>query len=235
VQYCVQQLCTVRCTHTWTHLTVLWIGFCLTGPISLCLDSFLYGVLLCAVCMCRFVTRWGGPGGIEACPYILQCFDTVGWVIWPEKTVPEMTYNVFSGILNPQSKLSDHASPQPKQHLQSVQPSMHRRPRSVSIVYNGLPVSKSKLPLPMLTSGPHVIRGSLGPPDSGTQMVTWSFQPFLQGSLVWHTDRATERGTDRPRYSVQCDVIMRNYVGYGKANNFATINLLSRHVYVQNI
>ena len=26
-----------------------------------------------------------------------------------------------------------------------------------------------------------------------------------------------------------------HYVGYGKANNFATINLLSRHVYVQNI
>jgi len=28
--------------HTWTDLTVLWSGFCLTGPISLCLDSFLY-------------------------------------------------------------------------------------------------------------------------------------------------------------------------------------------------
>jgi len=28
---------------------------------------------------------------------------------------------------------------------------------------------------------------------------------------------------------------LRNYVGYGKSNNFATINLLSRHVYVQNI
>jgi len=26
---------------------------------------------------------------------------------------------------------------------------------------------------------------------------------------------------------------MRNYVGYGKANNFAIINLLSRYVYVQ--
>ena len=25
----------------------------------------------------------------------------VGWVIWPAKTVPEMTYNVFSGTLNP--------------------------------------------------------------------------------------------------------------------------------------
>ena len=36
VQYCVQQLCTVQCTHKRTHLRVLWIGFCLTGPISLC-------------------------------------------------------------------------------------------------------------------------------------------------------------------------------------------------------
>jgi len=42
VQYCAQQLCTVQCTHIWTDLTVLWIRFCLTGPISLCLDSFLY-------------------------------------------------------------------------------------------------------------------------------------------------------------------------------------------------
>jgi len=35
VQYCVPQLCTVRCAHM-NRLTVLWIGFCLTGPISLC-------------------------------------------------------------------------------------------------------------------------------------------------------------------------------------------------------
>jgi len=41
VQYCVQQLYTMQCTHVWTDLTVLWIGFCLTGPISLCLVSFL--------------------------------------------------------------------------------------------------------------------------------------------------------------------------------------------------
>jgi len=35
-----------------------------------------------------------------------------------KKTVPEMTYNVFSGTLNPaQSKLSAHANPQPKRHL----------------------------------------------------------------------------------------------------------------------
>jgi len=62
VQYCVQQLCTVRCTHIWkwTDLTVLWIEFCLTGPISLCLDSFVYCVSLYIVCMHTFcnMVRW---------------------------------------------------------------------------------------------------------------------------------------------------------------------------------
>jgi len=110
VQYCVLQLCTVQCTHIWTDLTVLWIGFCLTGPISLCLDSCFVYVSLCVACMRRIVTRWGGPGGIEAWflgLLLLQCFDTVGWVIWPVKPVPNMTYNVFSGTLNPaQSILS---------------------------------------------------------------------------------------------------------------------------------
>ena len=52
VQYCVQQLCTVQCTHIWTDLTGLSIGFCLTGPISLCLDSFLcMYVNVCIFCM----------------------------------------------------------------------------------------------------------------------------------------------------------------------------------------
>ena len=32
---------------------------------------------------------------------VLQCFVTVGWVIWPVKIVPGMTYNVFGGTLNP--------------------------------------------------------------------------------------------------------------------------------------
>ena len=67
---------------------------------------------------------------------------------------------------------------------------------SVPILYNALPVSPSKLPLPILASGPHVIRGSLGPPESGTQMTTGLYQPFLQGSLVWQT---SDRQTDRPR------------------------------------
>jgi len=30
----------------------------------------------------------------------LQCFDAVGWVIWPVKIVPKMTGNVLSGTLS---------------------------------------------------------------------------------------------------------------------------------------
>jgi len=98
------------------------------------------------------------------------------------------------------------------------------------ILYNALPVSHSKLPLPMLASRRHVIRGSLGPPESGTQMATWSLQSFFSG-LTSVTDWQNDRQTDKPRYSVRCGVIMRNYVAYSKAahsfhvstNNFATI------------
>ena len=37
----------------------------------------------------------------------LQCFDTVGLVIWPVKIVPEITYNVSSGTLNPTHSLTN--------------------------------------------------------------------------------------------------------------------------------
>jgi len=32
---------------------------------------------------------------------VLQCFDTVGSVIWPVEIVSDMTYNMFGGTLNP--------------------------------------------------------------------------------------------------------------------------------------
>ena len=51
------------------------------------------------------VTWWSGFGGIQAWSRrptgFLQCFDTVGLVIWPVKIVPEMTYNVLSDTINP--------------------------------------------------------------------------------------------------------------------------------------
>ena len=69
VQFYVQQLCTARSTHIWKNLTVLWIGFCLTGPISLCLDLFLCMYVFHVspyIACCSIVTWSGGPGGIEA-------------------------------------------------------------------------------------------------------------------------------------------------------------------------
>ena len=55
--------------------------------------------------------------------------------------------------------------------------------------------SPSKLALPMWDLDLHLIHGSLGPPQSLTQMASRSVQPFLQGSLLWHTDRRTNHAT----------------------------------------
>jgi len=63
--------------------------------------------ILCLISYCIYVVllsaQWGGPNGTEAWSlglFFLQCFDTVGWVFWPIKPVPDMTYNVFGGTLN---------------------------------------------------------------------------------------------------------------------------------------
>ena len=83
VQYCVQQLCTVQCTHIWADLTVLWIGFCLTGPISLCLGSFLCMYVFCVslYIACSIVTWWDGPGGNEAW-FLGPLLPSVLWHCW---------------------------------------------------------------------------------------------------------------------------------------------------------
>jgi len=47
-----------------------------------------------------------------------------------------------------------------------------------------------KLPLPIGDLDPQLIHGSLGPLKSTTQTVSRSFQPFLQGSLLWHATRS---------------------------------------------
>ena len=109
VQYCVQQLYTVRCTHIWTDLTVLWIGFCLTGPILLCLGSFLcmhYFVSDCILHACAVVHAWwGGPAGIEAWS-LGPLIPSVLWHCWLGQPVPDKTYNVFSGMLKPTQSIS---------------------------------------------------------------------------------------------------------------------------------
>ena len=99
VLYCVLKLCTVISTRRWAVLTVLCIGFCLTGPISLCLDSFMFVFFWCLSCHTTYVLYYCNTVGWTWWDWslILQYFDTVGGVIWPVKTHPDMTYDVFGG------------------------------------------------------------------------------------------------------------------------------------------
>ena len=52
------------------------------------------------LCYCIFSLLWQNKCIMSSvfCPSVL---DTVGWVIWRVKIVPNMTYNVFGGTLNP--------------------------------------------------------------------------------------------------------------------------------------
>jgi len=56
----------------------------------------------------------------------------------------------------------------------------------------------SKLPIAMAASGPTSNSGFLDPPESSTQSVSRTVQPFLHGSLT----NVTDRPTDSPGYSV---------------------------------
>ena len=68
--YCVLKLCTVIITLRRAVLTVLWTGFCHTGPVSLCINSFvfmcLYFVFVFILHICCVINMVGGPGGIKA-------------------------------------------------------------------------------------------------------------------------------------------------------------------------
>jgi len=65
VLHCVLKLCTVISTLRWAVLTVLWIGFCLTGPFH-CVYIFIY-VYLCAFfshCIMRVILLWAQWGAL---------------------------------------------------------------------------------------------------------------------------------------------------------------------------
>jgi len=126
----------------------------------------------------------------------------------------------------------------------SVQPFLHIWPWSVPILYNGSPISPSKLPLPMGWSGLACNTRFLGPTPVLNPNGNSSASAVLQGSLVWLTDRKS----DQPRYPVsnnrphilyavlRCSIVMHKLCGiwrhhrlytYVNTNNVATITSLS--------
>jgi len=75
----------------------------------MCMCYFVSDSTLHARVLCSIVTWWGGLGGIEAWssgPLLPSVLWHCCWVIWPVKPVPDMTYNVFSGTLNPTQSIN---------------------------------------------------------------------------------------------------------------------------------
>ena len=82
--------CAVISTHRWAVLTVPWIGFHHTGPISLCLDLF---VLICILCFFCFI--------LHSCCIIVS---TVGWTWWDWSLIlrtylPSVLWHCWLGLL----------------------------------------------------------------------------------------------------------------------------------------
>jgi len=78
-----------------------------------------------------------------------------------------MTYNVFSGTLNPTQSINQACPTNP------VWPDLtdlHRAQQKVPILYNGTPVLTPKIcPFPWGDLNLHLIHGPLGPAKSSTQ------------------------------------------------------------------
>ena len=97
--YCVLKLCTVLSTLRWVVLTILWIGFCHTGPTSRCkyLCLFMCVCILCVLfhtaylhsCIIASTVRWTWwKWNVIYRTVLLQCFDTVSCVVWTVKACP---------------------------------------------------------------------------------------------------------------------------------------------------
>jgi len=88
-----------------------------------------------------------------------------------------------------------HPTQQPKRHPYRFS-CLCTDDRRVSLYCTmGRPFSSKNLPIPTGDLDPHLIHGSPSPPKSSIQTAAQSVQPFLQGSLVWQTDRPTDHGT----------------------------------------
>ena len=75
----------------------------------------------------------------------------------------------------------------------SVQPFLRSSPQSVLILYDGLPLPPSKLPLPMGDLDTHLTHGSLGPPESSSKQHHDQFSHFCTAhGLDRSTDHATQ-------------------------------------------
>jgi len=107
--YCVLKLCTVISILRWAVLTVLWIGFCHTGPISLSVDLFgficVYFVCFCFILHSCIIVSVVGLAWWDWSLILRTYLPSVLWHCWlghwPVKTRPDMTNHPFFNVVNP--------------------------------------------------------------------------------------------------------------------------------------
>jgi len=103
----------------------------------------------------------------------------------------DLNPHLIRGSLSPPDSASQAAS-------QSVQPfsfcTAHSR-MSLYFTVHTVDTPSTKLPLQMQRSGSPPNTWFLGRTKSSTQTASRSVHPFLQGSLLWQTDRQTDHAT----------------------------------------
>ena len=79
-----------------------WVHFTVHRFISVYLCILCVFVSLCIVVLLWTVgwTWWDWSLTLKTLSSFSACFDIVSWIIWPVKTRPDITYNVFGGTLN---------------------------------------------------------------------------------------------------------------------------------------
>jgi len=93
-----------------------------------------------------------------------QCashIESQKWLPWQRPSAPldpNLTHNSYSPF-----------EPTTQTAFQSVQPFSHKGPQSNPILYNGTPLSPSKLPILVGDLDSHLILGSSDPPDASLQ------------------------------------------------------------------
>ena len=161
-----------QCALPWGHIGATWrirLNLCFLWPTSPQLkqqiDRF-----------SRFCTAHGRKSLYFAtgAPFPQNC-------PFPWGSGPPIRYLIYDSL--------GQSEPTTQTASRSVQPFLLRWPQCPYTSQWDAPSPPSKLPLPMGDMDPHLLHGSLGPPESSTQTASRSVQPFLQGSLVWQTDR----------------------------------------------
>ena len=120
-------------TLRWAVLTVLWIGFCYTGPISLCIDSFVF-IYVYFVCFFISLSLFIAYSDWSVAVPMTRRHSLQSFAFCQAVWTPKFIGLTSSAIIRRQVKLGLPGGSLPGQRWL-----LHRSPNSASMVFSGLP------------------------------------------------------------------------------------------------